>query len=391
MEVELDKTIEELKNIPEVMAVILFGSQVSKKTKPLSDVDLAVVVKKPDRFLEAEISSLTSPTLDVVLFHRLPLYIQFEVLKYCQLLFVRDEMYLLEIKREVLREYLDTSWLYERMSRKNTIVTRLASIISRIERHKKMAKEISKQDLSDYLVFSALTMKCFQAVNSAMELGELVVSDKNLGFPSKYREVFELLQKAKIISKETLEKMKRLIFLRNLISHEYYVITELELREMVDDLDQLDELIKNTKNQNLKSNNLKKENRPPFMQEEEFVEIAIHILEEIKEYFEGRLDNIEVVVEDLPSEEEALSLSLRSPYDLLGLYRGHPYPYRGRGYTFVLPDKITLYKVPIELRAKDEGNIPRIIEKVLIHEIGHYLGLSDSQLRRLERERKRRS
>ncbi len=127
------------------------------------------------------------------------------------------------------------------------------------------------------------------------------------------------------------------------------------------------------------------------MLEEEFVEIAIHVLEEIKEYFEGRIDNVEVVIEDLPSDEEVISLGLSSPYDLLGLYHGHPFPYRGRAYTFVLPDKITLYRIPIELRAKDEGNIPRVIEEILIHEIGHYLGLSDSQLRRLERERKRRS
>ncbi len=124
---------------------------------------------------------------------------------------------------------------------------RLDSIISRIERHKRRAKEISGQDISDYLVFNALAMECFQAVNSAIELGELIVSEKNLGFPSKYREIFELLYTAKAISKKGLEDIKKLILFRNLIAHEYYVITEKELKEMVNLLDCLDELIESGK------------------------------------------------------------------------------------------------------------------------------------------------
>lgn len=124
---------------------------------------------------------------------------------------------------------------------------RLALIISRIEKHKRKAKEIGKLDLSNELVFSALSMECFQAVNSAIDLGEQIVSEKNLGFPSKYREIFELLHQAKMISKETLEDIKRLIFLRNLISHEYYTITKEELKEMTALLNSLDELIKNAK------------------------------------------------------------------------------------------------------------------------------------------------
>jgi uncharacterized protein YutE (UPF0331/DUF86 family) len=47
-------------------------------------------------------------------------------------------------------------------------------------------------------------MECFQAVNSAIELGEYIVSEKELGFPSKYKEIFELLYEAKMISKKTL-------------------------------------------------------------------------------------------------------------------------------------------------------------------------------------------
>ncbi|HIH96928.1 MAG TPA: DUF86 domain-containing protein [Thermoplasmata archaeon] len=126
---------------------------------------------------------------------------------------------------------------------------RLASIISRTQRHKEKAKELLKQNTSDYLVFNALAMECSQAVNSAIELGELVVSEKNFGFPSTYGEIFKLLYGNKMISKKTLNESKRLVFLRNLIAHEYYNIKEEELREMATLLECLDELIENAKNQ----------------------------------------------------------------------------------------------------------------------------------------------
>lgn len=124
---------------------------------------------------------------------------------------------------------------------------RLASILARIEKHKRKAKELSKKDISDYLVFNTLAMECFQAVNATIDLGELIVSEKDLGYPSKYRDIFEFLYKDKIISNRALENIKRLIFLRNLISHEYHTITEEELKEMADLLDCLDELMKKAK------------------------------------------------------------------------------------------------------------------------------------------------
>jgi uncharacterized protein YutE (UPF0331/DUF86 family) len=125
---------------------------------------------------------------------------------------------------------------------------RIASILSRIERHRKKAEELSKMDLSNYLVFNSLAMECFQAVNSAIELAETIVSEKNLGFPSSYKETFEFLYKEKMISKNTFECIKKLIFLRNLIAHEYYTISEEELKEMAKLLSCLDEFIEIGKN-----------------------------------------------------------------------------------------------------------------------------------------------
>ncbi|KAF5426941.1 hypothetical protein C5S39_14255 [Candidatus Methanophagaceae archaeon] len=118
MKSEIEGLVEDLKKYSEVMVIILFGSYAKGKTKPISDIDIVVMLKDPDKSLEAEMSFFSSNIFDVVPFSRLPLYIQFEVIKYGKILFMRDEAYFREVKREVLREYLDMSYLYERMSRR---------------------------------------------------------------------------------------------------------------------------------------------------------------------------------------------------------------------------------------------------------------------------------
>ncbi|MGB9600115.1 MAG: metallopeptidase family protein, partial [Myxococcota bacterium] len=74
-----------------------------------------------------------------------------------------------------------------------------------------------------------------------------------------------------------------------------------------------------------------------------------------------RIENVEFFVEESGS-----------PY-LLGLYHGIPYPKRkSPGYSLVMPDKIILFKNPIERGCKTREEIEKRIEKVLFHEIGHY-------------------
>lgn len=124
---------------------------------------------------------------------------------------------------------------------------RQAVIISRAEQHIQKATELAKQDLSNELVFNALGMNCFQAVNSLIELGETIISEKKLGFPGSYGEIFELLYKAKLINEQELKNIKKLIFFRNLISHEYYTITQKELKEMARILNSLTGMIEDIK------------------------------------------------------------------------------------------------------------------------------------------------
>ncbi|MBO8179729.1 MAG: nucleotidyltransferase domain-containing protein [Archaeoglobus sp.] len=113
---KLSKIIETIKAHPDVIATYLFGSHAKGEATPLSDIDIAVIMENSTPESEAEIGSLASSQIDVVLFHRLPLHIKHEVFKYGREIFVRNEEKLLEIKLEVMREYLDTHRMYRQIS-----------------------------------------------------------------------------------------------------------------------------------------------------------------------------------------------------------------------------------------------------------------------------------
>ena len=109
----INKLLEKVKNHPKVVAVYLFGSYAKNEEKPISDIDIAIILKNFNKNDEAEIGSLYGKDIDVVLFHKLPLHIKFEVFKYGKEILVKDEDYLFELKLKVLREYLENSRYYE--------------------------------------------------------------------------------------------------------------------------------------------------------------------------------------------------------------------------------------------------------------------------------------
>ncbi len=113
---------------------------------------------------------------------------------------------------------------------------------------------------------------------------------------------------------------------------------------------------------------------------EKFVEQAFEML---PEKFRSAIDNLGIVVEDYPAEEIVRSMGLPSRRSLLGLYQGIPLNYRGPWYgtSPVHPDRISLYQKNIESVCRTEEEIPAKIEEVLIHEIGHYFGMTDEEIR----------
>ncbi len=118
----------------------------------------------------------------------------------------------------------------------------------------------------------------------------------------------------------------------------------------------------------------------------EFEDLVVSALQKLPKFLKGKMENVDVVIEDWASEEVLSEMELGSPHELLGLYQGVPFQRRGFYYGNVLPDKITLYRFPIESVCRTREEIEEKVREVVIHEVGHYFGLDDERLRELEGE-----
>jgi len=116
-----------------------------------------------------------------------------------------------------------------------------------------------------------------------------------------------------------------------------------------------------------------------------FVQLVAEVIDNLPAFFRERLANVAVEVMPLAPPELAQSVG-RRPWNLLGLYHGIPYGRRGPWYGNVLPDRVLIFQRPIERYARSEEKIRALVRRVVIHEIGHYFGLSDAELHRLETE-----
>jgi len=119
------------------------------------------------------------------------------------------------------------------------------------------------------------------------------------------------------------------------------------------------------------------------MDHDSFEKLVLEALKDMPSLIRKKLENIEVIIEDLPDRLTLKEMRISSPYNLLGLYRGVPYSKRGHWYGNVLPDTITIYHKPIEAVCRDEGEIRAKVQEVVAHEIGHYFGFDEKKLRKL--------
>ena len=119
------------------------------------------------------------------------------------------------------------------------------------------------------------------------------------------------------------------------------------------------------------------------MSREEFEVLVEEAFNRLPPQFATALDNVRIVVEDYPDDEVVDKMRLRSKYDLLGLYQGVPLPARGTWYgmTPSTPDKISLYQKNIESISRSREVIAEQVYEVLVHEIGHYFGMNEEQIR----------
>ena len=100
--------------------------------------------------------------------------------------------------------------------------------------------------------------------------------------------------------------------------------------------------------------------------------------------FKDKLANIAVVVEDWADDETLDEMGIEPPDTLYGLYRGVDLTQRDSHYGNVLPDTVTIYQGPIEEDCEDEAEMEEVIRDTVVHEIGHYFGLDDETMHRIE-------
>jgi predicted Zn-dependent protease with MMP-like domain len=118
--------------------------------------------------------------------------------------------------------------------------------------------------------------------------------------------------------------------------------------------------------------------------DEEFDALVTKAMDELPQQYIKGLDNVAILYADEPDEFQRDKSHLDDHHILLGLYEGIPLTQRGAGYSFVLPDKITLFKVPLLTISHSPEELFEQVKRTLWHEIAHYYGLSHRDMDRIQ-------
>jgi predicted Zn-dependent protease with MMP-like domain len=120
------------------------------------------------------------------------------------------------------------------------------------------------------------------------------------------------------------------------------------------------------------------------MTRERFERLVEEALREIPKRFRKAIHNVALVVEDEPPQEVLDDLEVDEGDTLFGLYQGTPLTERSWGHGNTLPDRISIYQGPIEDACDDEDEIRDCIAETVIHEFGHYFGMSEEEIEEIE-------
>lgn len=120
------------------------------------------------------------------------------------------------------------------------------------------------------------------------------------------------------------------------------------------------------------------------MERAAFERLVAEALNDIPEGFREAMHNIAIIVEDEPHRELLREMDIEPPDTLFGLYTGTPLPERGASFGNTLPDRILLFQGPHERDAEDDEDLIVSIAETLIHEIGHYFGMSEEEIQEIE-------
>jgi len=120
------------------------------------------------------------------------------------------------------------------------------------------------------------------------------------------------------------------------------------------------------------------------MTRERFRQLVSEALDTLPSRFRRHLQNIAIVVEDEPSQALLADMEIEPPDTLFGLYQGTPLTERRWDHGNTLPDRITIFQGPIEDASETEDDVVTEVGDTLIHEVGHYFGLSEEEIADIE-------
>ena len=120
------------------------------------------------------------------------------------------------------------------------------------------------------------------------------------------------------------------------------------------------------------------------MTREQFQRLVVEAVALIPKRFRREMKNLALVVEDEPAPDLLAEMEIEPPDSLFGLYQGTPLPERTWAFGNNLPDRITLFQRPIEEDCEDEDEVRAVIGETLIHEVGHYFGMSEEEIEEIE-------
>jgi len=126
------------------------------------------------------------------------------------------------------------------------------------------------------------------------------------------------------------------------------------------------------------------------MERIEFEKFVTEGYERLPKWVREKIKNVAVLVEDEPSEEDRKREGLSDDETLLGLYKGIPLSARGENYGLgmTLPDTVTLYQLPIEEAALEDGKDVRdVVAETIWHEFAHHFGMDEGEVRAREEKR----
>ncbi len=124
------------------------------------------------------------------------------------------------------------------------------------------------------------------------------------------------------------------------------------------------------------------------MDDEEFEILINKAIDKLPEDFLDKLENVSIVIQDWPSIPQGQEQVKRGDGGiLLGLYEGIPQTRRGNyGIGGRLPDKITIFKLPILMMSQDPFAIEKNVTDTVIHEIAHHFGISDEEIQKIQKK-----